>query len=79
MDVVSAGDVVKLPLSIGFIDEGLKGLVEGVGRDDLGSSDWAAPPIAPLGENLEGRVPARVLRGLCIIVSAGGMKSGKPS
>ena len=64
MEVESTGDVVKLPLSAPVIEEGLKGLVEGVGRDDLGSSDWAGPPIAPLGENLDGRVPARVLRGL---------------
>ena len=79
MDVESTGDVARLPLSRGFIDDGLKGLVEGVGREDLGSSDWVAPPIAPLGENLDGRVPARVLRGLCVVFSAGGMKSGKPS
>ena len=78
-DVESTGDAVNLPLSTAVVDEGLNGLVEGVGRVDFGSSGGGTPPIAPLGENLEGRVPARVLRGLCILFSVGGMKSGKPS
>ena len=63
-------------------EEGLKGLVDGVGRDVLERSDcWMLTPlIVPTGENLDGTVPARVRRdGLVRFVSEGGTRSGNPS
>jgi hypothetical protein len=61
---------------------GLKGLVDGVGRDVLDRSDCCTmtPLIVPTGENLDGTVPARVRReGLVMFISEGGTRSGKPS
>lgn len=61
---------------------GLKGLVDGVGRDVLDKSDCCTmtPLIVPTGENLDGTVPARVRReGLATLISEGGTRSGKPS
>ena len=68
---------------------GLKGLVDGVGREVLGTSPGCilrTPPSPPAGENLEGSVPARVLPRVRGPVAAnfaasdmGGVKSGKPS
>ena len=55
---------VKLEVSVGVPGPGLKGLVEGVGRELLGRSD--APDMRPggaaEGEKREGRVPARARR-----------------
>ena len=50
--------------SVGVPEPGLKGLVEGVGRDVLGRSDEAEsrPGGAAEGENRDGRVPARARR-----------------
>ena len=64
------------------VEEGLKGLVEGVGREVLERSDcWTLTPlIVPTGENLDGTVPARVRRdGLVRFVSEGAVRSGNPS
>ena len=64
------------------IDDGLNGLVDGVGREVFGINGcggFRPPAVALPGENLEGRVPARTLRGDCRILSAGGIRSGKPS
>ena len=61
---------------------GLKGLVDGVGRDVLDRSDCCrlTPLSVPTGENLDGTVPARVRReGLAMFNSEGGTRSGKPS
>ena len=62
-------------------DEDLKGLVDGVGLEVFGTKDWVPQrPGGAAGENLDGTVPARARRaGLCVVVSGGGMKSGKPS
>jgi hypothetical protein len=64
------------------VGPGRKGLVEGVGRDVL-EAVWAAallPFIAPAGEILDGRVPARPRRaGLLMPESVRGTKFGKPS
>ena len=77
------GDLISLLLSRDNKEIGRKGLVDGVGRDVLGSSDGGplAAAKASLGENREGTVPARALRVLgCALVSDdGGTKSGKPS
>ena len=50
----------------GAADTGLKGLVEGVGRDVLGISEGAKfSPVTPFpGENLDGTVPARARLGV---------------
>ena len=63
------------------IDAGLNGLVDGVGREVFGINDCGGfRPVFPLpGENLEGKVPARPLRGDCKVFSVGGIRSGKPS
>ena len=77
------GDLASLLLSRDNKEMGLKGLVDGVGRDVLGSSDGGALAAAKPspGANREGTVPARALRVLgCALVSTdGGTKSGKPS
>lgn len=57
----------KLPVpSVGVPGAGLKGLVEGVGREVLGWSEEEdidiKPPGAAEGEKREGRVPARARR-----------------
>ena len=75
---------MELPeLASRAVSEGdLKGLVEGVGREVLGNNEvpLLAPAAELAGENLEGTVPARDLRGVVwVLLSAGGMKSGKPS
>jgi len=55
---------LKLELSVGVPGLGLKGLVEGVGRELFGRSE--APDMSPGGaadgEKREGRVPARARR-----------------
>ena len=71
-----------LPASLAVNEGDRKGLVEGVGLEVFGSED--EPPLAPgaelAGENLDGTVPARDLRGVFwLLLSEGGMKSGKPS
>ena len=56
------------------------GLVDGVTFELLDCSDWGlvTPGLAADDENLEGNVPARVLRAeLCCISAV--MKSGNPS
>ena len=61
---------------------GLKGLVDGDGRDVLDRSDCCTltPLIVPTGKNLDGTVPARARReGLVMFISEGGTRSGKPS
>lgn len=62
---------------------GLKGLVDGVGREVLeDSSDcWMLTPLTvPTGENLDGTVPALARRdGLLKFISEGGKRSGNPS
>lgn len=61
---------------------GLKGLVDGVGLDDVGGKDCCMfrPLIVPAGENLDGTVPALARRaGLFMPLSDGGTRSGKPS
>lgn len=70
------------PASRAASEGDLKGLVEGVGLEVLGNKD--VPLLAPgaelAGENLEGTVPARDLLGVvCVLLSAGGIKSGNPS
>ena len=58
----------------------LKGLVDGVGLEVLGSKDGGLLPTTSPGENLEGTVPARALRDeFGVLPSAGGIKSGNPS
>lgn len=54
----------KLLFSAGAPEPGLKGLVDGVGREVLGRSDEAGskPGGAAEGENRDGRVPARARR-----------------
>ena len=80
------GELVEVlgsfPPSGDILDDGLNGLVDGVGREVFGIDDGGGiNPGAPLlDENLEGRVPARTLRwGLCNVFSMGGTRSGKPS
>jgi hypothetical protein len=55
---------VKPLISVGVDGPGLNGLVEGVGREVLGSSvDWGFKPgSGAAGEKREGNVPALVLR-----------------
>ncbi len=62
-------------------EDDLKGLVDGVGLEVFETNDWLPPrPGGAAGENLEGTVPARALRGVpCVVLSGGGMKSGNPS
>ena len=63
-------------------EDDLKGLVDGVGLEVFGTNDGLLPkPGGAAGENLEGTVPARALRGAgpCVELSEGGMKSGNPS
>ena len=67
--------------SVPTLEEDLNGLVDGVGLEVLGTYCWL--PLRPggaAGENLEGTVPALARRaGLWLVLSDGGMKSGKPS
>lgn len=75
-DVELPGIPLEFPTSL------VNGLVDGVGLEVFGSSDCKPAMLRLLapGENLEGTVPARTRRGgLCMLVSAGGMKSGNPS
>lgn len=61
---------------------GLKGLVDGVGREVLESRDCdpVAPLTEPTGENFEGTVPAlALLEGLLKPASVVATRSGKPS
>lgn len=61
---------------------GLKGLVDGVGRDVLDRrACWTLTPLTvPTGENLDGTVPALARRdGLVKLISDGGTRSGNPS
>jgi hypothetical protein len=55
---------VKPTFSVGVPGPGLKGLVDGVGREDLGARVEAdiKPPGAEEGEKRDGRVPARARR-----------------
>lgn len=78
----------KPPLvSVGVPGAGLKGLVEGVGREVLGRREDAGidikPPGAAEGEKREGSVPARARRvEVCAADAVSGMawlKSGKLS
>lgn len=57
-------DTVGSPISLRLGEGLLKGLAEGVGREDLAPSEGRTPkPVAaPPGENLEGTVPARARR-----------------
>ena len=62
--------------SDGVPELGLKGLVDGVGRDDLGRSDVTdiSPPGVEEGENRDGRVPARArLVDVCVADAASGI------
>lgn len=74
---------LKLELSVGVPGPGLKGLVEGVGRELLGSREVPdmRPGGAAEGEKREGRVPARARRpeaGAAGVVSGMALlKSGK--
>lgn len=71
-----------VPESIPETPGGLKGLVDGVGREVLDRKDcWTFTPLSgPTGENREGTVPALALRAVLLIVpSEGGTKSGNPS
>jgi hypothetical protein len=67
--------------SVAIVDGGLKGLVEGVGRDDFESSGGLdGLGVESVGENFDGTVPAlALLAGLLRQTSAGAMRSGKPS
>ena len=81
----------KAPASVGLAVAGLKGLVEGVGRDVLGSSEadegdddmFMKPPGAAEGEKREGRVPARARRvegwAAAVVSGMAWLKSGKLS
>jgi hypothetical protein len=71
-------------ISLRFGDGLLKGLAEGVGREDLGTSEGSTPsPVAgPPGEKREGTVPARARRVWGTPRLSGEdrcAKSGKPS
>lgn len=81
---VAAAEVALLPLkafSEAVVEPGLKGLVVGVGRDVFDvKSEMFGMLVVPVGEILDGRVPARPLRaGLLMPVSVNGTRSGKPS
>ena len=67
--------------SVGVRADDLNGLAVGVGLKLLfWDCAGLASPEAPPAGNLEGTVPARALRvGLRRLLSAGGIKSGKPS
>lgn len=71
----------EFPASAPTNEDDLKGLVEGVGLEVFGTNEGLPPrPGGAAGENLEGTVPARALRGgPCVVLSEGGMKSGNPS
>ena len=77
-------DTVGSLISLRFGDGLLKGLTEGVGRDDLATKEGRTPsPVAgPPGEKREGTVPARA-RLVCGTLRLSGAercaKSGKPS
>lgn len=60
------GVTLPLPASLAVNEGDRKGLVEGVGLEVLGKKDetLVAPGAEPAGENLEGTVPARDLRGV---------------
>ena len=75
-----AGEL-EFPPSAPTKEDALKGLVDGVGLEVFGTNDWLLPrPGGVVGENLEGTVPARALRGgPGGVLSGGGMKSGNPS
>ena len=63
MEFALADAEPKPVFSVGVPGLGLKGLVEGVGREVLGSrEDGINPPDAVEGENRDGNVPARVRR-----------------
>lgn len=72
---------VSLVVSVN--DDGLKGLVDGVGREVFGIKPCAGlvPVMVIPGENREGNVPARPRRtgDGAVLLSFGGIKSGKPS
>jgi hypothetical protein len=74
---------LKLELSVGVPGPGLKGLVEGVGRELLGSREVPdmRPGGAAEGEKREGRVPARARRpeagAACVVSGMALLKSGK--
>lgn len=73
---------MPLPASFAVSEGDLKGLVEGVGFEDIGNRDIPLPPpeLELAGENRDGTVPARDRRGVvCAVLSAGGIKSGNPS
>lgn len=63
------------------VELGLKGLVDGVGREVLEARLWdGIVPMVPTGEIRDGNVPARPRRaGLLTPVSVRGTRSGKPS
>jgi hypothetical protein len=81
----TAPGVAKPVFSVGVPGPGLKGLVEGVGREDLGRSEAAdsKPGGAAEGEKRDGSVPARARRvDVCVAAAASGiawLKSGKLS
>lgn len=80
--VEAAVNILEEGTSAADVEGGLKGLVDGVGREVFESRDcWTfIPLIVPTGENLEGTVPAlALLAGLFRPASAGGTRSGKPS
>ena len=75
-------DELKFPPSALTNEDDLNGLVDGVGLEVFDTNDWLPPRPggAAAGENLEGTVPARALRGgPCVVISGGGIKSGNPS
>lgn len=74
------------PISVGVCEPGLNGLVDGVGREVCGRREAVGfrPFSTPAAENLEGRVPALVLRVDAVCCAACSMpvaalKSGKLS
>lgn len=78
-DVDRPGVTMPLPASFAGNEGDLKGLVEGVGFEVIGSR-FPALEAELAGENRDGTVPARDRRGVvCVVLSAGGMKSGNPS
>ena len=73
--------VAALLNAVSAADVGLKGLVEGVGREVF-EAVWGilTPFMTPAGDILEGKVPARPRRaGLLIPLSVKGTRLGKPS
>jgi hypothetical protein len=68
-------------VSAAEVDPGLKGLVEGVGREVLEDVGLLLTPfMIPAGDIREGNVPARPrLAGLLIPESVKGTRLGKPS